>query len=163
MSLVGDPSDTFDDAIEEAFKQGILTVVASGNDNKDCSNLSPARAAIRYNRDRWYWGTSSNSTIGSNYGAPVDIHASGAEIVSTFIGDPDAAETFDGTSGAAPLVSGLALYLMVLENITTPAAVTNRIKDLGTKNVVNESPAGTVNLLAFNGIDSATKPKPYSH
>lgn len=83
--------------------------------------------------------------------------------MSTFIGDPDAAETFDGTSGAEPFVSSLALYLMVLENITTPAAVTKRIKDLGTKSVVNQNPAGRVNVLAFNDVDPATKPKPSSY
>jgi oryzin len=51
---------------------------------------------------------------------------------------------------ATPHIVGLSLYLAALENLSGPAAVTQRIKALGTKNVVTDA-KGSPNLLAYNG------------
>jgi len=52
---------------------------------------------------------------------------------------------------ACPHVAGLALYLQVLEGLTTPAAVTNRIKALATTGRITGSLSGSPNAFAFNG------------
>lgn len=52
---------------------------------------------------------------------------------------------------AAPHVAGLALYLQVLEGLSTPAAVTNRIKALGTSGRITGTLNGSPNLVAYNG------------
>lgn len=51
---------------------------------------------------------------------------------------------------ATPHIVGLSLYLAALENLDGPAAVTKRIKELATKDVVKDV-KGSPNLLAYNG------------
>lgn len=154
MSLGGPVSQAFDSAVASAYQQGVLSVVAAGNENQDSANVSPARspnaitvAAVNSQWNRWVW----NSQQGSNYGRPVDIYAPGEDVLSTWIGSNTATNTITGTSMATPHIAGLALYLAVLENLNTPAAVTNRLKQLGTVNKVVGNPANTVNLLSYNG------------
>lgn len=52
---------------------------------------------------------------------------------------------------STPHVAGLALYLIALEGLSTPAAVTARIKALGTSGGISSLPRSTVNLIAYNG------------
>lgn len=52
---------------------------------------------------------------------------------------------------STPHVAGLALYLIALEGLSTPAAVTSRIKALGTSGGITGIRSGTVNLIAYNG------------
>ncbi|TQV98638.1 hypothetical protein V2A60_007645 [Cordyceps javanica] len=154
LSLGGGASTAFDQAVASAYQQGVLSVVAAGNANQDSKNTSPARApeaitvaAVNSAWKRWYW----NPLQGSNYGAAVDIYAPGEDVLSTWIGSNTATNTITGTSMASPHVAGLAIYLAVLENLSTPAAITKRIKELGTSGKVTANVANTVNLLAYNG------------
>ncbi len=154
LSLGGPPSTAFDRAVASAYQQGVLSVVAAGNENQDSNNVSPARAAqaitvaaVNSSWQRWVW----NAQQGSNYGTPVDIYAPGEDVLSTWIGSTTATNTITGTSMASPHIAGLAIYLAVLENLNTPAAVTNRIKALGTKDKVIGNVGSTVNLLSYNG------------
>ncbi|EGX91264.1 alkaline serine protease Alp1 [Cordyceps militaris CM01] len=154
LSLGGPASTAFDSAVASAYNQGVLTVVAAGNENQDSRNVSPARApqaitvaAVGATWARWVW----NAQQGSNYGTPVDIYAPGEDVLSTWIGSTTATNTITGTSMASPHIAGLAIYLAVLENLNTPAAVTNRIKALGTANKVTGNVGSTVNLLSYNG------------
>ncbi|KAB8068163.1 Alkaline protease 1 [Aspergillus leporis] len=148
MSLGGGYSRAFNEAVENAFAQGVLSVVAAGNENSDASTTSPASApnaitvaAISEDNARAYF---------SNYGSVVDIFAPGEDILSAWIGSTSATNTISGTSMATPHIVGLSLYLAALENLSGPAAVTQRIKALGTKNVVTDA-KGSPNLLAYNG------------
>ncbi|KAM3514027.1 hypothetical protein MY11210_002344 [Beauveria gryllotalpidicola] len=155
LSLGGPISTAFDRAVSSAYEQGVLSVVAAGNENQDASNVSPARApqaitvaAVDSKWSRWF----SNILQASNYGRPVDIYAPGVDVLSTWIGSDNATNTITGTSMASPHIAGLAIYLAVLENLNTPAAVTDRIKQLGTKDKVqNNIFFNTVNLLSYNG------------
>ncbi|KAG8791801.1 subtilisin-like serine protease [Serendipita sp. 399] len=52
---------------------------------------------------------------------------------------------------ATPHVAGLAAYLLSKDKSMAPAAVSDKIKSLGTANVIGGAPPGTVNLLAYNG------------
>jgi len=51
---------------------------------------------------------------------------------------------------ATPHVVGLAIYVMGLENLADANAVSKRLKELGTRDVVTRT-SGSPNLLAFNG------------
>ena len=68
MSLGGPVSNAFDRAIENAFQQGVLSVVAAGNENQDASDVSPARApnaltvgAISSDWSVWKWNSFQGS------------------------------------------------------------------------------------------------------
>ncbi|RAL12443.1 S8 family peptidase [Aspergillus homomorphus CBS 101889] len=153
MSLGGSYSSTFNDAVENAFDEGVLTVVAAGNENRDAARTSPASApnavtVAAINR------RNSRSNF-SNFGSVVDIFAPGEDILSSWIGSDTTTRTISGTSMATPHVTGLTLYLMALEVLSTPTAVTARLKALATRNVVTNT-AGSPNLLAYNGNGRAS-------
>jgi oryzin len=123
--------------------------VASGNENVNAGGVSPASAPNALTVGAI--GSSWTEGDYSNYGTSVDILAPGTNVLSSYIGSNTATGTLTGTSMATPHVVGLALYLMALENITTPAAVTARIKALGTSGKVSGLKSGSPNLIAYNG------------
>lgn len=90
----------------------------------------------------------------SNYGSVVDVLAPGTSITSAWIGSTSAKSTISGTSMATPHITGLALYLIALEGLKTPATVTARIKALAKSGVISGVPSGTTNLFAYNGNGS---------
>ena len=149
MSLGGGHSDAFNAAVESAYSKGILTVVASGNSYADASSYSPASAPNAITVGAIDSANAKPSF--SNFGPVVDIFAPGVEILSTWIDNNKSTASLTGTSMACPHVVGLAVYLMAKEGLKKPAQVTDRIKKLGTQNVLSDIGAGSPNLLAFNG------------
>ncbi|WAO95662.1 Hypothetical protein NCS54_01329600 [Fusarium falciforme] len=154
LSLGGPASQAWTAAIASAYKSGILAVVAAGNGDEDgnplpASGQSPANApnALTVGAIDSNW----NPTYFTNYGPEVDIMAPGDRIESAGVGSPNAVKVMSGTSMACPHVAGLALYLQVKENLHTPAAVTKRIKALGTTGQISGNLNGSPNLVAFNG------------
>lgn len=53
---------------------------------------------------------------------------------------------------ACPHIAGLAVYLAVAEDISSPSALSARIKELGTSGGATSTKNGTPNLVAFNGV-----------
>ncbi|KAI5864946.1 alkaline proteinase [Durotheca rogersii] len=149
LSLGGGFSSAFNNAVNSAFGSGVLSVVAAGNSATNAANTSPASAAdaITVGSIDSSWAISSFS----NYGAVVDLFAPGSSVISAWIGSNTATNTISGTSMATPHVTGLALYLIALEGLSTPAAVTNRIKALYTTGRLTGIPSGTVNAVLYNG------------
>ena len=92
-------------AIEYAKSKGVFVVAAAGNDNENSDNFSPAGdgaftvAAMNYNYRKAYF---------SDYGNSIKVAAPGVQILSTV---PGGYEAWDGTSMAAPVVSGIAAML----------------------------------------------------
>ncbi|KAJ4264538.1 proteinase B [Fusarium torreyae] len=154
LSLGGPASQTWTTAINAAYNSGVLSVVAAGNgdDNGNplpVSSQSPANApnALTVGAIDSSWRPASFT----NYGAGVDIHGPGVNILSSWIGSNTATNSISGTSMATPHLAGLALYLQVLEGLTTPASVTSRIKALGTSGRITGTLSGSPNLIAYNG------------
>lgn len=149
MSLGGGYSAAVNNAVQSTISAGVTVVVAAGNENQNAANVSPASApnAITVGAT-----TSSDARSSfSNFGSVVDIFAPGSSILSAWIGSTTATNNISGTSMACPHVAGLAAYLIALEGLTSPAAVTSRIKALGTSGVLTGIGSGSPNLLAYNG------------
>ena len=106
MSLGGSASSSIDTAINNLVDDGVVTVVAAGNDGRDACKSSPARApkAITV--------AASDSTDRlasfSNYGKCVDVIAPGVAITSSVNSSPTDSATWNGTSMASPHVAGVA-------------------------------------------------------
>lgn len=79
------------------------------------------------------------------------MFAPGTDVLSSWIGGNTATNTISGTSMATPHVTGLSLYLISVEGLTTPAAITSRIKALYTTGKLTGIPSGTVNAVIYNG------------
>ena len=154
LSLGGVASVTWTNAIAAAYEDGVLAVVAAGNGDSNgrplpVSGQSPANApdALTVAAADSSFRTASFT----NYGPGVDIFGPGVGIISTYIGSNTATASLSGTSMACPHVAGLAVYLQALENLTTPAAVTSRIKALGVSGRITGSLSGSPNLFMYNG------------
>lgn len=148
ISLGGPASSALDNAVASVSNQGVLIVVAAGNDNAPADYYSPARAptalcvgSVDANDARSPW---------SNYGSAVDIWAPGSSIITTSHTSDTAIVTQSGTSMAAPLVAGLVSYLRALEGPSIGQAARARVLALATTGRLTDTLGGP-NLLAYNG------------
>ncbi|KAF9691616.1 hypothetical protein EKO04_010315 [Ascochyta lentis] len=155
MSFGGPASTTWTKAIQAAYTQGVLSVVAAGNGDDVLGIPLPVSSTSPANAPNAFTVAAADSSFipatFTNYGAGVDIFAPGVSVLSSYIGSNSATASLNGTSMAAPHIAGLAVYLQALEGLSTPAAVTSRIKALGTANRVNGTLGGSPNLFAYNG------------
>ncbi|KNG50766.1 alkaline serine protease alp1 [Stemphylium lycopersici] len=148
MSLGGPASSVIDNAMTAVSNQGVLAVVAAGNENQLASNVSPARSPTAL----CVGNINSNDARAptSNYGSAVDIWAPGTDIVSTWYTSDTATRTESGTSMAAPYVAGIVSYLRALEGPSIGPAARTRVLALATPGRVTDT-LGAPNLLAYNG------------
>ncbi|PPR04615.1 hypothetical protein CVT24_011743 [Panaeolus cyanescens] len=111
------PPNYLEDCLEELADDGIHIVVTAGNKNKDAHGTSPARSPHVITVGAMNILDKRSSF--SNYGDVVDIYAPGTGIVSTWSkdapGPPEAVKFLDGTSQAAPHVTGLISELICMQ------------------------------------------------
>ncbi|KAL0948858.1 hypothetical protein HGRIS_008978 [Hohenbuehelia grisea] len=152
MSLGGSPAQAIDDAAAALTASGVHLVVAAGNSNGDADGHSPARApsAITVGASTI---TDSRASF-SNYGAVVDIFAPGQDIISSWIGGPDATRRISGTSMATPHVSGLVAYLIAQHGNISPEEMSEKLKELALNDVLTGIPPETINNLAHFSVSS---------
>lgn len=163
MSLGGPASQTTDDAVRAAVRKGLVMVVASGNDNKDACNSSPARTpeAITVNATN----KSDRRSRFSNYGRCTDIFAPGTDITSVWMGRRNATKTISGTSMAAPHVAGGVALILAKNPSLTPAQVAQKLYADSSKDKISNPGYGSTNRLLFTdpdsgGVDPGPDPDP---
>ncbi|KAF9699240.1 hypothetical protein EKO04_003160 [Ascochyta lentis] len=156
LSLSSRTSSTLlDDAITAARDQGIVSIVAAGNENAPIADLSPARAPASFTVGMTQSDRARVDIIadvyGSNFGPEMDVFAPGRDIVSASHESDHGTAVKTGTSMATPLVAGLVCYLRAAEGgLGTPDEVEKRVLELALKGVVGDV-RGSPNLLVYNG------------
>ena len=141
---IGACSTTYQDAINAITAASTTVVVSAGNDNADASGFQPGNcngvitvAATNLNGSRAYY---------SNYGSTVEISAPGGE--QSFANDPNGilstlntgtqgpvADTYiyyQGTSMAAPHVTGVVSLLYSVNPLLTPTQVLQLLQHTAT-------------------------------
>jgi len=147
MSLGGAKNPTMNAAVSSAVSQGLVMVVAAGNDNKNACNYSPASTpeaitvAASDNRD--------TKASFSNFGNCVHLFAPGVAITSAWKGSPTATNTISGTSMACPHVAGQVAKFLETNPQATVAVAKAWVTSNAQSGLVKSVPASTPNLLLF--------------
>ncbi|RDA86423.1 putative subtilisin-like protease [Ophiocordyceps camponoti-leonardi (nom. inval.)] len=151
MSLGGSYSNLMNLAVETAAQQGVIAVVAAGNEGMDAAFVSPASAPSAIT----VAAIDSNWTLAdySNYGQAVDIFGPGSRITSSWIGGDSDNKTISGTSMATPHVVGLALSAISVERVKGLDELTKYLKDTATEGQITGDIYGSPNLMGYNNID----------
>lgn len=124
-------SPAMQSAITNARSRGSMVVTAAGNDGIDAAYFTPGSCTGVVN----VGATTSTGALGwfSNRGAAVTLSAPGANILSTWNSGTtgpgaDAVASMNGTSMAAPHVSGVAALVAGTNPTMTPDQIRDRIK-----------------------------------
>jgi len=112
MSLGGPKFQALNDAVSEANQNGLVIVVAAGNNGSfdDSCNGSPSGATIVINV-----GATTNTDVRATFssvGTCLSVFAPGQNIASAWIGNPNAKNVISGTSMASPHVCGAAALIL---------------------------------------------------
>ena len=158
MSLGGGISTALDDAVRRAVADGVTFAVASGNENTNACNSSPARVAeaITVNSTT---STDARSSF-SNYGTCTDIFAPGSSITSAWYSSDTATNTISGTSMATPHVAGAAALYLAANPSASPASVWTAMRDSSTPNKVTNPGTGSPNRLLYSLFGGTPPPPP---
>jgi len=114
MSLTskkGTTFTTYSDIVNKLIKEGIIIIVAAGNDNIDANNMLPASIPEVITVGA-YDDTNNNLASFSNFGVSVDILAPGVQIKNTWLKGGYA--KLNGTSMATPIVTGAVVNLIAM-------------------------------------------------
>ena len=136
LSVISDPDELVDQAVQRLIDAGITAVAAAGNDNADACGFSPARLpdAITVAATTHLDARASYS----NWGDCVDWFAPGSAITSaSHVGD-DASTQMSGTSMSTPHTTGVAALYLEQHPNATPADVYAGLTGWLTRDVVTD-------------------------
>lgn len=178
LSWKSSPSFAILDAINTAATQGrggkgAIVVAAAGNDNLNAvafpanmDNVIAVGASNRCDERKAAMNTPCNggkaeSGWGSNYGAELDVMAPGMQLGTTDVREAggyspaDYFGSFSGTSGAAPIVSGVAGLVLSANPNLTRAEVQTILKDTA-KVIGSPNETGSGRVDAYQAVKSAS-------
>lgn len=156
LSLGGNSSSrSLRDAVDYAWKKGVVVVAAAGNGygGRSYPAYYPNTIAVAAT------DANDNKANFSNYGSWVDVAAPGVSIVSTYKGDY---QTLSGTSMSTPFVTGLAALVLADHPSWTNSQVRNKIE--GTADKISGTgiywSKGRINACSALDCEAALGPTP---
>ncbi|CAI2168986.1 136_t:CDS:2 [Funneliformis geosporum] len=142
--------------IKNAHNQGIISVVAAGNDAQNACNFSPSatKEAITVGATEL---KNDEITSFSNFGKCVDIFAPGRDIESDLHFLPVGSQTASGTSFSAPHVAGAIACIIAKEDLT-PDQAAKKLYERSTQKTVKGIDSDTPNKFLFVKGSGPEKP-----
>lgn len=125
-------------AAKSAIARGVVVVETAGNNSNNLDLYPRCNAPIivvaadqQWSSSRWIAGQQRGYAINyTNYGSPVVAHALGRNVVTTGVNNRIRYD-FNGTSGAAPIVTGaIALIQSAAKDILSRPLSAQEVKDL---------------------------------
>jgi subtilisin family serine protease len=149
MSLGGPGSQAMDSAVEQLTKNGIVVVVAAGNENENACNSSPSRSksAITVGATN----KKSEKAQFSNWGNCVSIFAPGTEILSTVpCKENECNKVLQGTSMSAPAVAGVVANLLTDNPTFSPDTIKKLLEKRCTRDIIKGLDKASPNCFLFS-------------
>jgi subtilisin family serine protease len=149
LSLGAELAPVLNQAVTNLINAGIPVVTSAGDETRDACLLSPGSVPSVIT----VAGIDDADTriASSNFGTCVDMFAPGASILGAYIGNRFATALGDGTSFAAPHVTGVVAQYLSSNPTATPAQVELNVKGSASLECV-DNPRGSPNLLVFNDL-----------
>jgi aqualysin 1 len=149
LSLGAAAAPILDTAVERSIRSGVTYVVAAGNNGGDACAMSPGKLPDVINVGAS--DASDTRASWSNYGSCVHMFAPGVSVGSADYYSDVALASWNGTSVAAPMVSGaVALYLQG-HPTASPSSVRSAILSNTTGSVVKNT-SGSANRLLYTSF-----------
>ena len=145
MSLGGGVSPALDRAVCASIEAGVSYAVASGNENEDACDSSPARVAQALGVGAT--NRTDARAFFSNRGECVDLFAPGRDIVSAARGG--GSTTLSGTSMASPHVAGVSALCLERHPGASPAEVRACVLENATPGRLSGIGTGSPDLLLY--------------
>lgn len=158
-------SELEDEAMADAYADGVLSVAAAGNDTIDLDEIPSY--PICYDNVIGVGAVDANddTTSFTNYGnSCLDLAAPGLSILSTYYtndsnnGFTDDYGYLSGTSMATPIVSGLAALLLSADANLTPDAIAKAL--IETTDPISDTELGSGRVNAATALDYVINPLP---
>jgi subtilisin family serine protease len=130
MSVGGNYSRAINEAVERAVAGGLVIVAAAGNESQNVAEFSPASSDSAISVSALQTGALPGDELFarfSNFGVGVTLTAPGVGVRSTYLRGRYA--TMDGTSMAAPHVTGAAALYLAGHPGASPAQVRQALLD----------------------------------
>jgi len=154
LSLGAAAAPILDSAVARSIRSGVTYVTAAGNNGGDACAMSPGKLSTVINVGAT--GSTDARASWSNYGSCVSMFAPGVSVSSPDYYSDVAVSSWNGTSLAAPLVSGAAALYLQNHPTASPATVRAAILGNTTTGTVTNLSGSASRLLYTAWIGSST-------
>jgi len=158
------PSLLIEEAVEYAFQNDVVVVAATGNHASNVTFPAAFKGVIGVGAVDYYDGNKFKLADFSNTGDEVDLTAPGVDIMSTvpyeldiFDGNQDGYELKNGTSMAAPFVTGMAALLRAESDLRSYEQIQQILEETAV-DVGDEGKDSLYGAGVVNGSENAEVP-----